>query len=84
MLNIKLVRKDPDFYLKKLTDRNIKVSIKKLLDLDKKNRECARGLSSFTSDEIMKIMGHHSNQIEKLLGYVAKSEVIHKDDMVEI
>ena len=28
-------------------------------------------------------MGHHSNEIEKLLGYVAKSEVIHKDDMVE-
>ena len=52
--------------------------------LDKRNNECARGLSSFTSDEIVKIMGHHSNQIEKLLGYVAKSEVIHKDDMVEI
>ena len=52
--------------------------------LDKKNNECARGLSSFTSDEIVKIMGHHSNQIEKLLGYVSKSEVIHKDDMVEI
>ena len=52
--------------------------------LDRKNQECARGLSSFTSDEITKIMGHHSNEIEKLLGYVAKSEVIHKDDMVEI
>ncbi len=52
--------------------------------LDKKNNECARGLSSFTSDEVTKIMGYHSNQIEKLLGYVAKSEVIHKDDMVEI
>ena len=52
--------------------------------LDKKNNECARGLSSFTSDEIVKIMGYHSNQIEKLLGYVSKSEVIHKDDMVEI
>ena len=52
--------------------------------LDKKNIECARGLSSFTSDEIVKIMGHHSNEIEKLLGYVAKSEVIHKDDMVEV
>ena len=49
--------------------------------LDKKNTECARGLSSFTSEEIIKIMGHHSNEIEKLLGYVAKSEVIHKDDM---
>ena len=52
--------------------------------LDKKNNECARGLSSFTSDEINKIMGHHSNEIEKLLGYVAKSEVIHKEDMVEL
>ena len=52
--------------------------------LDKKNSECARGLSSFSSDEILKIMGHHSREIEKLLGYVAKSEVIHKDDMVEV
>ena len=52
--------------------------------LDKQNSECARGLSSFSSDEILKIMGHHSKEIEKLLGYVAKSEVIHKDDMVEV
>ena len=52
--------------------------------LDKKNIECARGLSSFSSDEVIKIMGHHSTQIEKLLGYVAKSEVVHKDDMVEV
>ena len=52
--------------------------------LDSKRKEFARGLSSFTSDEIVKIMGHHSNQIEKLLGYIAKSEVIHKDDMVKI
>jgi len=52
--------------------------------LNKKNSECARGLSSFSSDEILRIMGHHSKEIEKILGYVAKSEVIHKDDMVEI
>jgi glutamate 5-kinase len=52
--------------------------------LDKKNNECARGLSSFASSEIFKIMGHHSKDIEKLLGYVTKSEVIHKDDLVEI
>jgi len=52
--------------------------------LDKNNLECARGLSSFSSDEIERIMGHHSREIEKLLGYVSKSEVIHKDDMVEI
>ena len=52
--------------------------------IDKQNSECARGLSSFSSDEILKIMGHHSKEIEKLLGYITKSEVVHKDDMVEI
>ncbi len=46
--------------------------------------EFARGLSSFTSAEISKIKGQHSNTISSLLGYVSKSEVIHKDDMVRI
>ena len=52
--------------------------------LDKSKNECARGLSSFASDEISKILGHHSKEIGKILGYISKSEVIHKDDMVEI
>ena len=52
--------------------------------LDNKRREFARGLSSFSSTEINKIMGYHSNEIQKILGYVSKSEVVHKDDMVEI
>ena len=47
-------------------------------------KEYARGLSSFSSDEINKIMGFQSNQIKKILGYDARSEVIHKDDMVKI
>ena len=52
--------------------------------LDKNLKECARGLSSFTSEEVTKIKGQHSSKILDLLGYVSKSEVIHKDDMVEI
>tara|TARA_B100001057_G_scaffold353027_1_gene354820 strand:+ start:12536 stop:13642 length:1107 start_codon:yes stop_codon:yes gene_type:complete len=52
--------------------------------LDVKRKEFARGLSSFSSDEINKIKGSHSNEIEKILGYVSKSEVVHKDDMVEV
>ena len=52
--------------------------------VDKNNDECARGLSSFSSNEINKIKGHHSSNIEKLLGYITKSEVVHKDDMVEV
>tara|TARA_B100000767_G_scaffold260917_1_gene272007 strand:+ start:422 stop:1528 length:1107 start_codon:yes stop_codon:yes gene_type:complete len=51
--------------------------------LDKSNKDCARGLSSFSSNEVKKILGYHSREIEKILGYTAKSEVVHKDDMVE-
>ena len=29
-------------------------------------------------------MGCHSNEIQKILGYISKSEVVHKDDMVEV
>ena len=39
MHNIKEIRKDPDFFSKKLMDRNTKIDLRKLLDLDKKNRE---------------------------------------------
>ncbi len=52
--------------------------------LDSKRKEFARGLSSFSSLEINKIMGCHSNEIKKILGYVSKSEIVHKDDMVEV
>ena len=52
--------------------------------LDNKKKEFARGLSSFSSDEINKIIGCHSNEIQNILGYISKSEVVHKDDMVEI
>ena len=39
MHNIKLIRKDPDLFLKKLVHRNSKIDLKNLLNLDKKNRE---------------------------------------------
>ena len=39
MHNIKLIRKDPDFFLKKLRHRNSNINLKNILDLDKKNRE---------------------------------------------
>ena len=52
--------------------------------LDKDFKECAIGLSSFSSNEINIIKGRQSNDIHKLLGYISKSEVVHKDDMVEL
>ena len=53
-----------------------------VLVLDQNNNQLARGLSSFSSDEINKIKGKQSKEIERILGYFSKSEIIHKDDMV--
>tara|TARA_B100000029_G_scaffold157547_1_gene152848 strand:+ start:6385 stop:7638 length:1254 start_codon:yes stop_codon:yes gene_type:complete len=39
MHNLKLIRKDPDFFINKLKHRNINADLKNILDLDKKNRE---------------------------------------------
>ena len=39
MHNIKFIRKNSDFFFKKLSDRNAKINLKYLLDLDEKNRE---------------------------------------------
>ena len=39
MHSIKLIRKEPDFFLKKLGHRNTNIGLKSILDLDKKNRE---------------------------------------------
>ena len=53
-----------------------------VLILDQNEIHLARGLSSFSSDEINKIKGKQSKEIEKILGYLSKTEIIHKDDMV--
>ena len=55
-----------------------------VLIMDENNNKLARGLASFSSKEIEKIKGRQSNEIEKILGYSSKTEVIHKDDMVKL
>ena len=53
-----------------------------VLIVDQNEKHLARGLASFNSSEINKIKGKQSKEIEKILGYLSKSEIIHKDDMV--
>ncbi len=55
-----------------------------ILIIDENENQLARGLASFNSKEIDKIKGKQSNEIEKILGYLSKSEIIHKDDMVKL
>tara|TARA_A100001011_G_scaffold273472_1_gene282838 strand:- start:182 stop:1273 length:1092 start_codon:yes stop_codon:yes gene_type:complete len=55
-----------------------------VLIVDENDKNIARGLSSFTSSEINKIKGKQSREIENILGYLSKSEIVHKDDMVKL
>ena len=55
-----------------------------VLIVDQNEKQLARGLASFNSQEINKIKGKQSKDIEKILGYLSKSEIIHKDDMVKL
>ena len=53
-----------------------------IIIVDNNNIDIARALSSFTSEEINKIKGLQSSQIENILGYSSKSEIVHRDDIV--
>ena len=47
-------------------------------------KEIGRGLSAYSSDDALLIMGHNSDDILALLGYRGRDEIIHRDDLVLI
>ena len=55
-----------------------------ILIVDVGGKTLGRGLTSFSSQEINKIKGLKSDQIENILGYSSRSEIIHRDDMVKL
>jgi glutamate 5-kinase len=50
------------------------------LNLD--GKEFARGLVNYSAQELNRIRGLHTSSIEKVLGYKAYEEIIHRDDLV--
>ena len=50
--------------------------------LDATGREFARGLVNYSAQELDRIKGLHTSKIEKVLGYKAYDEIIHRDDLV--
>ncbi|WP_061288329.1 glutamate 5-kinase [Azotobacter vinelandii] len=50
--------------------------------VDREGREIARGLVNYSSAEAQKIVGHPSEQIEQLLGYVDEPELVHRDNLI--
>lgn len=51
---------------------------------DPNGRLVARGISSYSSQDMARIIGKHSKEIVEILGYDYGSEVLHRDDMVVI
>jgi glutamate 5-kinase len=45
-------------------------------------REVARGLIAYSAPDARRILGHKSREIEGLLGYRGREEMIHRDDLV--
>jgi glutamate 5-kinase len=50
--------------------------------VDLEGREFARGLVNYSAQELNQIKGLHTSRIEKVLGYKAYDEIIHRDDLV--
>ncbi len=49
---------------------------------DDGGREVARGLIAYSAADASQILGHKSREIEALLGYRGREELIHRDDLV--
>lgn len=55
-----------------------------VLCLDQQGHEIARGLVNYTAEEVDKIKGKASEQIEAILGYEDEAELIHRDNLVMV
>ena len=49
---------------------------------DAEGREVARGLSAYDAADAARIAGHRSEEIEAILGWRGRDEVVHRDDLV--
>jgi len=50
--------------------------------IDENDTEFARGLTNYNTEEIDRIKGRRTDQIEPILGYMYYDEVIHRDNLV--
>ncbi|WP_149539607.1 glutamate 5-kinase [Siccirubricoccus phaeus] len=51
---------------------------------DAAGRELARGLSAYDAEDAGRIAGHRSEEIEAILGWRGRDEIVHRDDLVLI
>ena len=87
MHDIKIIRKDPDLFLKKIQDRNSKVNLQSLLDLDKKNRDLIQNKEKLEQEKKIiskkqdKSLFSRSKEISKKIEDLNKSQIKIKEEI---
>lgn len=69
---------------KGIIDVNGDFSMDSVVFIKDKNGRIAKGITNYSSHDIKRIMGHNSSEIDSILGYSIKEEVIHANDLVII
>ena len=90
MHNIKLIRKEPDLFFKKLSNRNTNFDLKNFLNLDKKNRELIQNKEKLEQEKKIiskkkdKSKFSHSKDISKKIETLDKTQIKIKNDIDQI
>ena len=81
MHNIKIIRKDPKFFKKKLSERNVQLDLTNLLDLDKKNRELIQNREKLEQEKKIISQKKDSSKFEESKQISKKIEEKNKDEI---
>ena len=81
MHDIKIIRKNPDFFLKKLSDRNAKIDLKSFLDLDKKNRESIQKKEKLEQEKKIISQKRDKSQFKRSKDISSKIDQLNKDQV---
>ena len=79
MLDIKKIRKDPDFFSRKLLERNSKVDLTNLLKVDKSNRELIQKKEKLEQEKKLISQKKDKSQFEKSKEISLEIEKINKN-----
>ena len=78
MHDIKLIRKEPNLFLKKIENRNVDINLKKILDLDEKNRELIKNKEKLEQEK--KIISKNKDQSKFTRSKEISKEIEEFDD----
>jgi len=81
MHDIKVIRNNPDIFFKKVSERNTKVNIKSLLDLDKRNRDLIQDKEKLEQEKKIISQKKDKNLFDKSKEISLKINQLNKEQM---